>query len=238
MLTSAEFSRRLESQIRSGTVSAVDHVQARCRVRTGGLETDWLPWLTLRAGNTRTWSPPDIGEQVVVLCPSGELAAGFVLPGLYSDAKPAPETYGNLHVVNFPDGARICYDFALGALTATGIKSALIDASDSITAKAGQSLLAEAGSSAVVKAGGSITIDAPTTTVTGKLVVQGSLSFMGGMSGSGGAGGPVATLDGSMNIRGGGLRVSDDVMAGNVSLKGHTHQEQGDGAPTSPPMGG
>ncbi|MGQ5524828.1 phage baseplate assembly protein V [Chitinimonas sp. PSY-7] len=238
MNTYADLSRRFESQIRSGIVSVVDHQEARCRVKTGGIETDWLPWLTLRAGNTRTWSPPDIGEQVVVLCPSGELAAGYVLPGLYSDAKPAPDASPHTHVVSFPDGARLCYDVELGALTATGVKSALIDASDSITAKAGQSLLAEAGSSAVVKAGGSITIDAPTTTVTGKLVVQGSLSFMGGMSGSGGAGGAVATLDGSMSIQSGDLKVSGDVVAGSISLKGHVHQEQGDGAPTSPPLGG
>ncbi|PHV11315.1 phage baseplate assembly protein V [Chitinimonas sp. BJB300] len=234
----ADLSRRFESLIRSGTITAIDHTSALCRVKTGSLETEWLPWLERRAGDTRTWNPPTVGEQVLVLCPSGEVAAGFVLLGLYSAQKPAPDSQPHTHVITFPDGAYLCYDHALGALIATGIKTALLDASGSITAKAGQTLVAEVGDSVTIKAGGSVTIDAPTTTITGNLVVQKALSFMGGMSGSGGAGGAVATINGAMQIQQGGLTVSGDVVAGGVSLKSHTHQEQGDGAPTSPPLGG
>lgn len=248
MDATAELSRRLESLIRSGTISAVDHGKALCRVHTGQLETDWLPWLERRAGATRSWNPPTEGEQVVLLCPSGDPASGFVLLGLYADANPAPDSSPDTHTVVFPDGARICYDHALGALSVTGIKTALVDAADSITAnagktinaKAGQTITAEAGETITLKAGASVTIDAPQTTVTGNLLVQKALTFMGGMSGAGsagGGGGPVATINGPVKVMGGDITTDGDVKAGNVSVKGHNHKEQGDDAPTSPPIG-
>ena len=42
-----------------------------------------------RAGADREWDPPTIGEQVVLLSPSGNLAQGVVLTGLFSDLIPA-----------------------------------------------------------------------------------------------------------------------------------------------------
>ncbi|WP_223278755.1 phage baseplate assembly protein V [Janthinobacterium lividum] len=30
------------------------------------LTTEWLKWVTPRAGGTRTWSAPTMGEQVIV----------------------------------------------------------------------------------------------------------------------------------------------------------------------------
>lgn len=246
MDATAELSRRLESLIRSGTISAVDHGKALCRVHTGQLETDWLPWLESRTGETRSWNPPTVGEQVVLLCPSGDPASGFVLLGLYADAKPAPDSNPATHTVVFPDGARICYDHALGALSATGIKTALVDASNSITAKAdksihaqaGQSITAEAGDSITLKAGQTITLDAPNTVITGNALVQKLFTFLGGMAGfAGPGGGPTARLSGQMAIDGGGINVQGgDVRADGISLKTHPHIEQGDGKPTSPPQ--
>jgi phage baseplate assembly protein V len=54
----------------------------------GQLLTDWLPWISTRAGGqrARTWWPPRVGEQCLVLSPGGELAQGRVLCGIYSDA--------------------------------------------------------------------------------------------------------------------------------------------------------
>lgn len=62
----------------------------------------------------------------------------------------------------------------------------------------------------------------PQTTMTGKTTIQ------GGMAVSGGGGGATATVEGSMAI------LNGDVTADDISLKNHHHQEQGDGAPTSP----
>lgn len=72
--------------------------------------TGWLPWIPARAGNDRDWDPPSDGEQVLILSPSGELAAGVVLPSLYRRAHPAPESDPGKHTRLYRDGARIEYD--------------------------------------------------------------------------------------------------------------------------------
>lgn len=119
----AELLRRLDNLIRLGTVAAVDHGRALCRVQSGRLTTDWLPWLDRRAGTTRTWSPPTPGEQVVVFCPSGEPAAGVVLTGIYTATHDQPSESADEHVVDFADGARIAYDQDSGTLTITGMQA-------------------------------------------------------------------------------------------------------------------
>ncbi|MDQ8022186.1 MAG: phage baseplate assembly protein V [Moraxellaceae bacterium] len=190
----ADLSRRLESLIRLGTIAEVDYELARCRVRSGELLTAGLPWLTLRAGETRTWCPPTVGEQVLLLCPSGEPAAGIVLTGLYSAAKEAPSEAPSAHVTSYPDGATISYDHASGALTATGIKSAVVVASESTH------------------------ITCPTNTiegdliVTGKATVQGLFTYLAGMSGAGGAGGGRTQITGDFTHEDGALSSNGTVL--------------------------
>ncbi|MDN0093871.1 phage baseplate assembly protein V [Yersinia rohdei] len=79
----------LANIIRIGIVSDVSLANGLCRVKIGNLETDWLNWLTLRAGRVRFWSAPSVDEQVMVLSIGGELTTGFVLPAIFSDARPA-----------------------------------------------------------------------------------------------------------------------------------------------------
>ena len=119
--------RRLDNLVRLGRIAAVDHDAARCRVQTGGNLTGWLPWLAQRAGTTRTWCPPTVGEQVIILSPSGEPAGGIVLTGLYSELVEAPSTASAEHITEYPDGARIAYNLATGAMSITGIQSLTID---------------------------------------------------------------------------------------------------------------
>lgn len=123
MTALADIARRLDNLIRLGTVAAVDHAAARCRVQTGGLLTTWLPWMAHRAGNTRTWTPPTIGEQVIVFSPSGEPGAGIVLTGIYTAAHDQPSASADEHVIDYPDGARIAYNHATGALMLAGMQS-------------------------------------------------------------------------------------------------------------------
>jgi len=78
-----ETRRRLSNLIRLGTVLAVDHGRARCRVQTDSNQTDWLPWITPRAGQAIEWSAPSVGEQVIVLSAEGVLTGAVVLRGLY-----------------------------------------------------------------------------------------------------------------------------------------------------------
>lgn len=111
--------RRLDNLIRIGTIAAVDHQAARCTVKTGGLTVPNLPWQAQRAGSSRDWDAPTVGEQCILLSPSGEPAQGVVLVGLYSQQRPAPSNSANLRRRTYPDGAVIDYDHATHTLTAT-----------------------------------------------------------------------------------------------------------------------
>ncbi|MRR50794.1 MAG: phage baseplate assembly protein V [Rhodocyclaceae bacterium] len=131
-----ELSRLVENLIRIGTIAEVDHAAGRCRVKSGELLTQWLPWFALRAGATTTWDPPTVGEQVMLLSPSGEPSGGVALTGIYSTAIAPPSHSADEHVTHYPDGATVAYNHATGALTATGIKTALVQAADAITLEA------------------------------------------------------------------------------------------------------
>jgi phage baseplate assembly protein V len=218
----ADISRRLESLIRTGTIAEVDLAGPRVRVASGGLTTNWLPWLELRAGATRTWNPPTPGEQVVLLCPSGEPGTGIVLGALESTAHPVPDSSPSTHVTLYPDGARISYDHASGALTATGIKTGMVQASQKVTVDVPETEIT-----------GNVTIDGDLL-VKGKGTITQLLSYLAGLSGKAGAGGgsviqgPITQTGGSLSTDGG-VKAAGDVTAGAISLQGHTHAEHGTG---------
>ncbi|EBQ8682289.1 phage baseplate assembly protein V [Salmonella enterica subsp. enterica serovar Virchow] len=158
--TIQELARAIRNLIRSGVVTEVDTVQGLCRVQSGGIQTTWLNWLTTRAGRSRTWWAPSVGEQVLLLAIGGELDTAFVLPGIFSDDNPAPSASADAWHVAFPDGAVIEYEPETGALTVSGIKTADVTASESITATVPLVL---------VKASTSITFDTPEVICTNKL---------------------------------------------------------------------
>lgn len=197
-----ELSRRLENIVRIGTVHSIDHAAVRCRVQSGRLVTQWLPWIESRAGETTTWNPPTVGEQCIVFSPSGEAGGGIVLYGIHSSGKQPPSHAPEKHVIKFPDGAIIGYDHASGHLDATGIQTGVIQAATSIT------------------------MDTPDVFVTGRLTVDGLLTYRSGMQGTGGSGAS-AVIDGDVSVTG-------DVVAGNISHRGHVHDEH-DGGTTGAP---
>ncbi|KAG8290561.1 hypothetical protein J6590_079699 [Homalodisca vitripennis] len=93
--------------------------------------SDYLPWITSKAGKDRDWSPPDIDEQVLVLSPLGELSLGIVLPGIYQEKYPALENKKEINSVKFQDGTKFTYDKEKHHLE--------IEVADKITLKAGGS---------------------------------------------------------------------------------------------------
>ena len=132
---------------RFGTVASVDVDAATCRVRIGDIETGDIPWLTGRAGAARIWSPPSIGEQVLLICPEGDTAAAIALPGVYSNARPAPESGDASVSIHFEDGTRLGYDPASKALTVA---------------------IAESGTASIVATGG--------LAIRGDVTVEGSIT--------------------------------------------------------------
>lgn len=130
-----ELMRIIANLIRTGTVTEVDADKWLCRVKTGDLETNWLNWLTLRAGKSRTWWKPSVGEQVLVLAVGGELTTAFVLPGIYSDACPPPSTSEDAMVTAFPDGGWIEYEPETGRYRVKAGARIIFDAPESIAIK-------------------------------------------------------------------------------------------------------
>lgn len=190
----ADIERRLSNLIRPGTIAALDADSARVRVAIGELTTEWLPFFVRRAGMDIEWWAPEVGEQVLVLSPSGELAQGYVLAGINSDAKPAAGDAATVHRVTYADGAVIEYDRAAHKLKASGIVDFEIQAS------------------------GAGLVDCPQTTFTGAVTVQGLLTYQAGMTGSGSVGGGgAAVINGPVIVSGG------DVTADGISLKTHVH---------------
>ncbi|MDI3140159.1 phage baseplate assembly protein V [Enterobacter kobei] len=155
-----EIMRVLRNLIRIGMIIDVNSDAGLCRVQTGGMQTTWLNWLSCRAGRSRVWWAPSVGEQVLILAIGGELDTAFVLPGIFSNDHPAPSASPDALHVSFPDGAVIEYEPESGALTVSGIKTADVTASDSITATVPVVL---------VKAETRITLDTPEVVCTNKL---------------------------------------------------------------------
>lgn len=175
--------RAIRNLIRIGVVTDVDLKNGLCRVQTGGMNTTWLHWLACRAGRSRVWWAPSEGEQVLLLAIGGELDTAFVLPGIFSDDHPAPSASPDALHVAFPDGAVIEYEPQSGALSAVGIKTAQITASESLTATVPQVL---------VKSQTRITLDTPEVVCTSKIItasleVQQGGKMSGNIEHSGGA---------------------------------------------------
>ncbi|MBO9710680.1 MAG: phage baseplate assembly protein V [Caulobacter sp.] len=138
--------------IRLGVVAQLDLAAARCSVSiTQDLVTGPIPWLAF-AGGLSVWAPPSIGEQVLVLCPEGDIASAIAVRGIFSDSNPPPASTAIFHA-KMADGSIIAYDPAAHALTAT---------------------LVAGGSAAIVAPGGvAITGD---VTITGNVAVTGKVT--------------------------------------------------------------
>lgn len=136
-------SRLIHNLIQVGTVEEIRHkpappkdYPARVRVRIGDLLTDWIPWIELRAGKSRSWNPPTIGEQGVIFSPSGDLTGAIFLAAFNSDEVPELSDEEALTAYEFPDKAKVEYNHETGAMKITGIKTLLVEADELITLKA------------------------------------------------------------------------------------------------------
>ncbi|MDD9341753.1 MAG: phage baseplate assembly protein V [Providencia heimbachae] len=155
-----ELYRLLINLLRQGVVEQVDLDNERCRVRTGELLTDWIKWLAPRAGDSRSWWAPTVGEQVLIGAIGGELTTGVVIGSLYSNAHSAPSHSANALHHTFSDGAVIEYEPANGTLKAIGIQKAVIEAADEVSVSTKK---------VVCKASVEILLDTPQVTCTQNL---------------------------------------------------------------------
>jgi len=108
----ADLARRLENLIRFGRIKTIEPSQpyTTVTVNLGEITTGNIRYLNLRAGADRTWDPPSIGEEVVVLSPSGVLDMGVAIAGLNNETNPAPSSDLNKVIRLFSDGCILSYD--------------------------------------------------------------------------------------------------------------------------------
>lgn len=218
----AELERLVAQMIRVGTIKSVDLSDASaptCVVTNGGLDTDSLPWVSLRAGKDSEFWCPDIGEQALVLSPFGDMAQGFVLVGVFQTALPSPGLNPDIRVTRYKDGAIESYDRANSKYLLQ------VPSSGSITMRV--------GSTSLVMMGDKVTLTAKKfehagdqATFNGRVIVKKLLSWLSGVSGATGGGGGANAIDGGVNVKNG------DVIVDGIGVKSHHHIEH-DGPPTS-----
>lgn len=218
-----EFDRLISSIVQAGVIDLVQYDPPRCRVRNGEWVSALLPWRTAAAGRVRKWCPPSVGEQALVIAPSGTLAAGFVLAGFYTDTHGgANGNTGNMTATDYPDGGHEHYDHDASEYVFS------VPANGRILFRVGNTQF-EMTTAGITQTTPKLLVDAPESTFTGNNTTEKRLAFMGGMTGSNSAGGLASEIDGDANFTG---KVTSD----GVSLPDHTHMEEGDGKPVSPPI--
>lgn len=109
-------------------------------------------------------------------------------------------------VITFKDGASLTYNHASGSMTVSGIKALTVNASEKIT------------------------LNTPKLEISGKTIVQGLLSYLAGMMGSGGAGGAAAKISGGIENTGGAI------TSNGVVLDTHKHKTNQIGGLSDPPQ--
>jgi phage baseplate assembly protein V len=199
----SELDRQLSGLIILGSVVAVQMKPPRVRIESDGWLSPWVMWNAVAAGHARHWRHPSVGEQAVLLNPSGDPAQGVAIIGFYTaefDGDGRQDVIGWL----MPDGAVMEYDHAAGALLAGGMKTVVVMAAESVTVKST-----------------TITLDADDVMVTNNLTVGAAINHLAN-------GGAKASFGGAIDARGG-IHSDADVTAGDISLRGHGHIEQGDG---------
>lgn len=224
------------SLIKIGEISSID--PAKCTARVVFDDEDSivsfdLPVLQRNSLKNHDYAMPDVGEDAIVLFFDEGQEDGVILGSIYAGEVTPPESTENRRTVVFDDDTRVCYDRAEHKLTVTieGTEVVFNRQDGSITVPNAVTINC---TTATVNASSGITLDTPKTDVTGVLNVAGLITGKGGLAVSGG-GGAAVTVTGNMKLQGQ-IEASSDVTAGGISLMKHKHQEQGDGAPTSPPL--
>ena len=154
-------------ETRTGIV--VERDPATCRVRVefpdhAGVTSYWLPVGQRSTKRNRSYSLPDIGEQMVCLVDE-HAEQGYAVCAIHSEADPPPTSDGDAWHHDFPDGTVLTYNRASHALTAT---------------------LNPGGKLDVTVAGTRFVVSAAGVTIVGNVEVTGSIHASGSIIDDGG----------------------------------------------------
>lgn len=221
----SETDRRLSAAIIPGTISAVQLKPLRVRVADGdGWESAWLRVFTLSAGVVRTWRPPSVGEDAIILSPSGLPEQGLVLAGLNGSTFAQNDELKSITAVDFPDGSRDSHDHENKERTIA------IPAGGKLTLSVGASSLVIEDEQITLKTTNFI-VDNVLSTFKGMATVEKLFRYLNGMSGVPGDGENTAVQEGTVRLNG-------DLILNGISMADHSHIERGDGNKVGPPTAG
>ncbi|ENV91156.1 hypothetical protein F938_03655 [Acinetobacter bereziniae LMG 1003 = CIP 70.12] len=222
---SADLFRRFENLIRLGKIKTVKPTKNYLTVTVdcGEITTAPIRYLNLRAGNDKTFDPPSIGEEVVVLSPCGVLEIGIVLGGLNNSDNPILSQDLNKNIRLFSDGCLISYDTKAHAL------EVILPSNGTAVLTANGGVTVNASGGVTVNANDGLTINAVSggTTHNGNFFLNGSQVTSGNN-----------TVQGSQLVQGsshstGNFSTEADVTAGSISLKSHKTSGVKSGGDTS-----
>ncbi len=114
----AELERRLANIVKIGVIQETNHADKKLRVAMGETQTAWLPWPAEIGNNFIRWRPLRVGQQVVLVAPSGELNQAVIVGQLYGGGFEAPADDETLDLIQFDDGTKLQYDSSAHCLTA------------------------------------------------------------------------------------------------------------------------
>lgn len=214
-----ELQRQISQLIRIGTV--VNIAGDTAIVSIGEENSDPVQWAVRRAGYDAEWWAFDEGEQVVVLCPFGDMAQAIIVCSLYQDKFAAPSTNPNVHRVTYKDGTVVQHDRSASAY--------------SVTVPSGGSITLSVGSTSLKLVDGKATLTAQqfehvgdAATFDGAATVKKLLSWLSGVAGNAGTSGGTNAIQGGVNV------VNGDVVVDGIGVKAHHHTAQGSNADTTP----
>ena len=174
----AQADRMLAGLVIPCYVVVVDLVAAKLRLSDGGDGTSaWVVWHGVAAGKARHWRAPSVGEQGVLVSPSGEPAQGTFVPGLYGNAGAPPDNRDHVEVWRFDDGGSLVYDWAANRYTIT-----LPSGTVNIEVGSSKAVITDA---AIIAESAAITAKAPTITLQGNVEILGPLRVTGDILGLG-----------------------------------------------------
>lgn len=221
----SETDRRLSAMMIPGTISEVQLKPLRVRVSDGdGWTSALLRVFALSAGKVRTWRPPSIGEDAIILSPSGLPEQGLVIVGAFGNEFEQNDELDTITATDYPDGSRDSHEHEKKERTIS------IPAGGKLTLNVGASSLVIEDEQITLKTTNLI-VDNVLSTFKGMATVEKLFRYLGGMTGAAGDSENTAVQTGTIVIDG-------DVILNGISMAGHAHIERGDGNLVGPPTNG
>lgn len=170
-----DMERRLAGMVRLGTIHEQDFSDPagpRVRVKAGNFVTGWIPWTVKSAGGDVDWEPLDVGSQVIMAAPSGDMSQAVVLGSIHQQKHGAPSLDPDERGRQWKDGAKETYN------RKTSTKTLSVPAGGRIVINVGGTIYELTSNGAYIKAP-LVTIDAPKSHFTGLIVCDDDILVQG-----------------------------------------------------------